>query len=130
MKSAVIFGLGWLLFVAAQAQNSVRSKTNNLSGWSGLSQWLKGQAVNVITRAFFSYVFYGWVIQFVTAKVQAAGIGNLTAMSIAGTAGYSANALLYQIFGFLPWLRVEVQDLAPPASAQIVPAPPEKTRDS
>jgi hypothetical protein len=31
--------------------------------------------------------------------------------------------MLYQAFGLLPWLRVEVADLAPPANAQVVALP-------
>ena len=114
MKLAVlVYAFGWLLFVAAQAQNSVRSTANGLSGWAGFRQWLKLQAVNLVTRAFFSTIFYGYIIQWVSDKLKAVGLGAI-GIGIAGTAGYAANALLYQIFGLLPWLRVEVQDLAPP----------------
>jgi hypothetical protein len=113
MREASIFALGWLLFVAAQAQNSVRSTANGLAGWAGFHVWLKLQFVNLATRAFFSSVFYGWIMQWVTTKLQAAGLTAI-GIGVAGIAGYSANALLYQIFGLMPWLRVEVQDLAPP----------------
>ena len=109
---AAVYSLGWLLFVVAQAQNSVRSTANSLSGWPGVKQWLRLQAVNLLTRGFFSALFYGFVVQFVTSKIQAVGL-NITSTSIAGLAGYSANALLYQVFGFMPWLRVEIHDLAP-----------------
>lgn len=124
MKIA-LFILGWVLFVLAQAQNSVQSSTNGLAGWPGFWHWLKLQAVNLATRAFFSGIFYGYLVQFVTAKIQAAGLA-ITGATIAGIAGYSANALLYQIFGLLPWLRVEVGALAPPsptlpAAIKIVP---------
>lgn len=111
---ALIYALGWLLFVAAQAQNSVRSTANGLTGWNGFVCWLKLQAVNLATRAFFSGLFYGFIMQSVTSKIQAAGLV-ITGNAVAGLAGYAANALLYQVFGLLPWLRVEVQDLAPPA---------------
>jgi hypothetical protein len=113
MREILIFTLGWVLFVLAQAQNSVRSTANGLTGWPGLLQWLKLQAVNLATRAFFSAVFYAWIMQLVTAKLQAAGLGLIDG-GAAGVAGYAANAMLYQAFGLLPWLRVEVQDLAPP----------------
>ena len=109
----LLFVLGWLLFVTAQAYNSVRSTANGLTGWAGFMAWLRLQAVNLLTRAFFSGLFYAWVMQFVTAKIQAAGL-SLHAAEIAGVSGYAANALLYQAFGLLPFLRVEVQDLAPP----------------
>jgi hypothetical protein len=118
MKVA-LFILGWVLFVLAQAQNSVQSTTNGLSGWAGFWKWIKLQAVNLATRAFFSGIFYGYLVQVVAAKVQAAGLG-ITGATIAGVAGYSANALLYQVFGLLPWLRVEIGALEPPASSPAV----------
>jgi len=115
MLKAALFALGWLLFVGAQAQNSIRSTANGLSGWAGFRCYLRLQAVNLATRAFFSAMFYGFIVQFITSKIQAAGLG-ITGTSIAGVAGYSANALLYQVFGLVPWLRVEIPDLAPPAA--------------
>jgi len=118
---ALIFGAGWLLFVLAQAQNSIRSTANGLVGWAGFTHWLRLQAVNLLTRAFFSGLFYSFIIQSVTTKLQAVGFA-ITSTAIAGVAGYSANALLYQAFGLLPWLRVEVPDLAPPQ----IEAPGEK----
>lgn len=109
--SPSIFMLGWLLFVMAQAQNSVRSKTNGLTGLSG---WFRLHAVNLATRAFFSALAYGFIVHTVAVKIQAVGFP-VTATVSAGVGGYSANALLYQFFGYFPWLRVEVADLAPPA---------------
>lgn len=118
MIKILLFSLGWLLFVVAQGQNSVRSTANSLSGWSGFFHWLRLQAVNLATRAFFSGLFYGFIVNFVTSRIASAGL-SITGSSIAGIAGYAANALLYQTFGLLPWLRVEVSDLAPAAA----PAP-------
>jgi hypothetical protein len=118
-----IYSVGWLLFVAAQAQNSVRSNTNGLVGWDGFVHWLKLQAVNLVTRAVSCAVLYGTIVNSVTTKIQAVGLP-FTGMAIAFFGGYAANTLLYQMFGLLPWLRVEISDLAPPASAQIVPVPP------
>lgn len=112
-----VFIVGWLLFVVAQAQNSVKSKTNGLTS---LAAWLRMQAVNLITRAFFSALAYGFILNTVSSKLQAVGF-TVTATTIAGLGGYSANALLYQFFGLMPWLRVEVADLAPP-SATAAPA--------
>lgn len=111
-----LFWLGWLLFVLAQGQNSVRSTANGLSGWAGFRYWLRLQAVNLATRAFFSGIFYGFLVNWVTTKMVAAGL-SIAGPSIAGVAGYAANAGLYQIFGMLPWLRVEVSDLVPPAQS-------------
>lgn len=118
----VLYAVGWLLFVAAQAQNSVRSSTNGLAGWAGFLHWLKLQAVNLITRAVSCAVLFPTIVQSVTTKIQAVGL-SFTAIAIAFFAGYAANTMCYQIFGLLPWLRVEVSDLAPPANSQIVPAP-------
>lgn len=113
MLNVAVFITGWILFVAAQAQNSVASKTNNLSGWPGAKRWLSAQAVNLCTRAFFSGLAYGFLIHTVASKIDGLGF-HVSAHSIAGVAGYSANALLYQFFGLFPGLRVEVSDLAPP----------------
>lgn len=118
MLNIGIFIVGWLLFVWAQAQNSVKSKTN---GVNSVFDWLKLHAVNLATRAFFSAMAYGFIIHTVATKAQGLGFP-LTASTIAGIGGYSANALLYQFFGLLPWLRVETADLAPPAPGP--PAPP------
>lgn len=106
-----VFILGWVLFVLAQAQNSVKSKTNGLTS---LKAWFSMHAVNLATRAFFSALAYGFIVHTVAQKIESAGL-SLTATSIAGIGGYSANALLYQFFGYLPWLRIEVADQAPPA---------------
>ena len=117
MIKILVFAAGWLLFVVAQAQNSILSTTNSLTGWAGFRYWLKIQWVNIATRAFFSALFYGFLIEQVAEKLQAVGFG-ITGTAVAGVAGYAANALLYQAFGLLakaiPGLRVEVHDLAPP----------------
>lgn len=122
-----LYAVGWLLFVAAQAQNSVRSSTNGLVGWAGFLHWLKLQAVNLVTRAVSCAVLYGTIVHSVTAKIQEVGLP-FTGIAIAFFSGYAANTMLYQIFGLLPWLRVEVSDLAPPPNSQIVPAPPSETK--
>jgi hypothetical protein len=114
----VVFTLGWILFVLAQAQNSVKSKTNGLTS---LNEWFRMHAVNLATRAFFSALAYGFIVHTIAAKVEAVGLA-LTATTIAGIGGYSANALLYQFFGYLPWLRVEVADLAPATAPDKPPA--------
>jgi hypothetical protein len=124
-----VYTLGWILFVAAQAQNSAASKSNSLpSGMAGIKAWLKIQAVNLATRAFFSMLAYGFLIHTVASKIVGMGF-QITGTAVAGVAGYSANALLYQFFGLFPGLRVEVSDLAPPPNAQVVPLtkPPSST---
>ena len=68
---------------------------------------------------FFSGLAYGFLVQTIAAKIGDIGF-HVTSTAIAGIAGYSANALLYQFFGLFPGLRVEVSDLAPPANSQIV----------
>jgi hypothetical protein len=122
MLNIVVFAVGWILFVAAQCKNSLNSKTNSLQGWPGIRTWLLGNAVNLLTRAFFSALAYGFLVQTISAKIDGVGF-HLTSTTIAGVAGYSANALLYQFFGLFPGLRVEVADLAPPPNAQVLPLP-------
>jgi hypothetical protein len=122
MLNIAVFAVGWMLFVAAQCKNSLNSKTNSLQGWAGIRTWLVGNVVNLLTRAFFSALAYGFLVQTISAKVDEIGF-HVTSSTIAGVAGYSANALLYQFFGLFPGLRVEVADLAPPANAQVLPLP-------
>jgi hypothetical protein len=121
LVNILMYLIGWVLYVAAQAQNSATSKTNGLPpGFEGIKLWLRMHLVNLATRAFFSGLAYGFLVRTIAGKIQAVGFP-LTSTAIAGVAGYSANALLYQFFGLFPGLRVEVADLAPPASAQVVP---------
>jgi len=118
--NASVYTLGWLLFVFAQAQNSVKSKTNGLETLAG---WFRVHGVNLATRAFFSGLGYGFIIHTVAGKVAEVGLA-VTSTAIAGIGGYSANALLYQFFGYLPWLRVEVADIAPPPPPPTPPSAP------
>jgi len=115
-EQILIYAAGWLLFVVAQAQNSLLSSANSLTGWAGFKFWFRVQWVNLTTRAFFSAILYGFLIDQVSKRLQAVGFV-LTGAAVAGCAGYAANALLYQAFGLLakaiPGLRVEIHDLAP-----------------
>lgn len=116
-----LYLMGWVLFVAVQAQNSVQSKTNGLSsGIGGLQQWLAMHMVNLAQRAFFCGLFYGFIVHTIGIKLQAAGFP-ITSYMTAGIGGWASNAMLYQIFGLIPGLRIEVAELAPPPNAQIVP---------
>jgi hypothetical protein len=124
LVNILMYLIGWVLYVAAQAQNSAASKTNGLPhGFEGIKLWMRLHLVNLATRAFFSGLAYGFLVHTVAAKIQTIGFP-LTSTAIAGVAGYSANAMLYQFFGLFPGLRVEVADLAPPANAQIAPPQP------
>lgn len=121
MLNIVVYAIGWILYVAAQAQNSVASKTNSLpAGWLGIKIWLRAHAVDLAIRAFFSSLAYGFIVHDIATKVMSVGF-SVTSTAIAGIGGFSANNLLYQFFGLFPNLRVEVADLAPPANSQIVP---------
>lgn len=122
MLNVTVYVIGWLLFVAAQAQNSVASKSNSLQrGWPGIKVWLQAHAVVLATRAFFSALAYGFIVHTVAGKIDGMGF-HVSSHAIAGVAGYSANALLYQFFGLFPGMRVEVSDFAPPASTQALTA--------
>ena len=113
--------LNWILFVAAQIKNSLQSKTNGLTEDSaGVKKWLSGHVVDLAIRAFFSMLGYGFIVHTVAARIGGAGFG-VTATTIAGVGGFSANSMLYQFFGMFPGLRVEVSDLAPPPAAGIMP---------
>ena len=69
--------------------------------------------VNLLIRAGASAVAYPVAVQSMTAKVAAVGF-TLSAAGVSALAGFTSNGMLYQFFGFVPQLRVEVQDLAPP----------------
>jgi hypothetical protein len=123
MLNISVFWLGWLLFVAAQCKNSLNSKTNSLTGSAGVKAWLGSQSVNLLTRAFFSALGYGFLVNSLAAKIDSVGF-HFTSTTISGFAGYAANGMLYQLFGLLPWLRVEVAELAPPAQNTALPKTP------
>ena len=117
-----IFWAFWLLYVIAQAQNSIKSSSNALSGWPGFKAWLSAHAVNLTTRLAFSAVFEGFIVNLATQKISGTGMA-ITSHAVAGCAGYAANAFLYQIFGYLPWLRVEISELSPPKPDKADPKP-------
>ena len=126
MIDALIFALGWLLFVLAQAQNSIRSDSNNLSGKAGWLHWFQMHGVELAFRAFVSALLYGYIVHTVAAKIEGVGL-QLTGTSIAGFGGIAANSVLYQFFGLIPWLRVEVGNLAPPKTDEVPPTGPAGT---
>jgi hypothetical protein len=116
----IVYAFSWLVFVFGQAHNSIMSNSNGLTGWDGIKTWLKFQAANLAYRALFSAAFAAWIISTVTAKLQAVGM-EISGLSVAAISGFSANSLLYLAFGYVPWLRVEIPDLAPAPNSQIVP---------
>jgi hypothetical protein len=118
MLGVAVYVIGWLLFVAAQAQNSVRSIANSLEGWPGVITWLKFQAVNLATRAFFCSVLYPVFVNDVRSRIQAAGLV-FTSVTISAFAGYGSNAMFYQMLGYLPFFRVEISSLAPPSAGPV-----------
>lgn len=121
--NVAVFALGWVIFVLTQAQNSIRSSTNGLQGRAGWQAWFSMHAIDLIVRAFFSALGYGFILNTVSQKLSAVGF-TFTATTIAGFGGFGANALLYQVVGLLPGLRVEVGELAPPEAS----APPNMAR--
>ena len=123
VANIVLYIMGWALFVAGQAQNSIRSKTNGLpEGFEGLKRWLDIHWLNLAHRAFWSGLLYGLILHKTMTLMLAVGLP-VTSFMVAGFGGWSANGMLYQIFGVLPipGLRKEVADFAPPANAEIVP---------
>jgi hypothetical protein len=112
MVAHLTFWIGWLLFVLGQAQNSIRSTSNSLEGWRGFLIWLRIQAVNLVTRAFFCVLLYPVLVGSMAGKLLSFGLA-LTFYGVAGFAGYGANAALYQFLGFFPYFRKEIPSLAP-----------------
>jgi hypothetical protein len=122
MLNVAIFVLGWVLFVLAQAQNSIKSSTNGLQGKAGWAGWLKIHAIELAWRAFGSGLLYHYIVQTTANKLAGLGL-SLESTSIAGFGGLAANSVLYQVFGLIPWLRVEVGELAPPSEPPADPKP-------
>lgn len=116
----VLFIVGWVLFVLAQAQNSIRSSTNGLSGKNGWAVWFQAHAIELAVRAFVSGCFYGFILKTTEGAIEAAGL-HTTATGIAGMGGFFANAVAYQITGHIPQLRVETADVAPPINPPLPP---------
>jgi hypothetical protein len=113
--SATVYAVGWVLFVWAQAHNSLLSKTNSLpDGWTGYRKWLQIHASELAIRAFFSGLGYGFIVHSIASTVQHVGF-QVTGAALAGVAGFSANTLCYQFIGLFPGLRAEVADIAPPS---------------
>lgn len=128
MLNVAMFCVGWLLFLVGQMYNSVKSTSNGLNtGFQGMLHWLRLQAVNLATRIFFSAILYPAILKVALDKLngplQSAGLG-IAAWGLAGLAGYMANTAMFQIFGLIPWLRVEIPDLAPPPSTDPSKLPP------
>jgi hypothetical protein len=131
MLNILVYAVGWILFVAGQAKNSVTSKTNGLpTGWPGIKAWLWMHDVDLMRRAFFSALAYGFIVHSITENLSRFGFP-LSSHTVAGVAGFAANNLLYQFFGLFPGLRIEVGELAPPApSSQNSNAPaPSQTKE-
>jgi len=119
LGNIVLYVMGWGLFVAMQAQNSIRSSSNGLDGVEGWKSWMRFHLIDLMVRGFFSGLFYGFIVHTATLKLQAAGFP-VTSYMIAGFGGWSANGLVYQICGVLG-IRVEMGEKVPPANAQVVP---------
>lgn len=117
-----MYWIGWLLFVLGQAQNSLNSPSNGLEGLAGLRRWFQLHWYTLLLRAFFSFIGEAALSHWVFAKVNPLMIEHgfsIAAWGMAGISGFFANTLLYQAFGIagqkIPWLRVDVPQLAPPA---------------
>jgi hypothetical protein len=120
-----VYLLGWALFVLNQANNSIRSSSNGLQGRAGWAQWFGAHAIDLATRLFFSGIAYGFILHTVTDKMQVLGFP-LSAAAIAGIGGFGANTLLYQFFGYIPFLRVESSLVAPPMNPPVPPQGPKE----
>lgn len=122
LVNIAMFVVGWLLFVLAQIQNSVLSSTNSLQGKDGWLSWLKLHAIELALRAFGSGLLYTYIVHYTADKLSAIGL-SLGSTAYAGFGGIAANSVLYQFFGLVPWLRVEVAHVSPPMNP---PAEPPK----
>jgi len=116
------YWFGWLLFVVGQAQNSINSPSNGLEGWAGFKRWLGMHWYTLLLRCFFCAIGQAALTHWIFSKINPLLTEHgflVAAWGIAGISGFFANTLLYQVFGIagqrIPWLRVDVPQLAPPA---------------
>jgi hypothetical protein len=121
----ILYVMGWGLYVAGQAQNSIRSTSNGLTdSFEGWRAWLRFHLIDLANRAFWSGLFYGLAVHSTAVKLQALGFP-ITTYMVAGAGGFFANAFVYQAFGLLGIKRVEMGEKVPPPNSQIVaPSPP------
>lgn len=120
----ILYVMGWTLYVAGQAQNSIRSSSNGLDGFEGWRIWLRFHLIELANRAFWSGLLYGASVVYATQKLQPvistfAPLLTVTTYMAAGAGGYFASAVVYQASGLLGF-RVEMGEKVPPANAQIV----------
>jgi len=105
---------GFFVQLLLQAQNSVQSSSNGLpTGFAGIVKWLHLQGINSLARLFLSVMLFPFFVQ-ATAKLVASSGVTLETWALSGIAGYSASALLNQLTGLIPALRVEIPNVAPP----------------
>lgn len=114
---ALLYLIGWLIFLFGQMEGSLRSNSNGLKNdWPSRWKWISVQSDKLLTRAFFSAILEPIIvkllIQKIEAPLQAVGL-SIAAWSASGLAGYCACSLVYQITGLIPGLRAEIPELAP-----------------
>jgi hypothetical protein len=114
LGNIVLYLMGWSLFVALQAQNSIRSKSNGLTdNFDGWRTWLRFHLLDLMLRGFVCGLIYRVAVYTTAAKLQALGVQGMTTFTVAGMAGWTANGLVYQILGVLGY-RVEIGEKVPP----------------
>lgn len=123
----LLYGLGVVLHLALQIQNSIRSNSNGLSkGWSGVTTWLKLNGLSVGVRLFFSVIFFpafaGPQVTRLGDALASAGFP-IPSWSLAGIAGYTVDSFLNQITALIPGLKAEMPLLVPPPTAVTLPSP-------
>jgi hypothetical protein len=117
VANAILYIMGWSLFVAGQAQNSIRSPSNGLTDdFEGWKCWMRTHFLDLANRAFWSGLFYGFIVYSATGKMQAIGFP-VTSYMAAGVGGYTANVFIYQVFGVLGY-RVEMGEKVPPKTKE------------
>ena len=108
-----MFLLCWLLHLLLQAQVSVKSDSNCLSGLSGLWKWLSVSIVVILTRLAFSVIGFSFWLK------SPGTFGNALPVTwaTAGGFGFAADSLVDKVATLLG-LKVEIPKLFPPTENQ------------
>lgn len=118
----IMYLLGWLLFLALQISNSLKSNTNGLEySWKGFKKWLSISLLPTLVRLFFVVIIFPAMIKGPLSSIDAllkAGGFALQGWGLAGLAGFTCEAALYQLTGLIPGLRKEVSSVVPPPPDQ------------
>jgi hypothetical protein len=111
----LMFAAGVLLQIASQANASLASASNSLSGWNGWLVWLKSHAIPIVVRAVFEFAVFGLIVKNKDALGTLFGYPIPVNLGTAVFFGFTADSALDKVGAVLPWFKVEIPKIAPPS---------------